>query len=180
MVQTHGVATMGAPVGRHSARTPVQPWPDANMIALTPAGRASMEQELRHLRDERLPALIAQLVEARDDPATRKEGADVLAVQHEQQRVQRRVDELDWLLRVAREIVPPGDGVIALGSTVEIDDEGERDSFQVVDPREANVAEGRLSTVSPVGQALLGHRAGDGVVVDGPAGQRSIRIVAVS
>lgn len=165
----------------HAARlTPTWPQTGGDTIALTPAGRASLEQELRRLRNDRLPALVAQLADARDDPATRTEGADLLAVRQEQHRGQRRAADLAWLLTVARPVEPPVNGVIALGSTVEIEDDGERDLFQLVDPREANVTEGRISTVSPVGRALLGQRAGDEVGVEGPSGQRSVRIVAVS
>lgn len=148
-------------------------------IVFTAAGRASLEWELAQLRDERLPLLIAYLAEARDDPSSRKEGAESLEVQHEQQRMQRRIAELEWLLEMAREITPPSDGVISLGSRVEIEGDGERDVFQLVDPREADVAAGRLSVISPVGRALLGRAAGDRVVVETPAGQRCLRVVAV-
>lgn len=153
---------------------------NSERITLTAAGRASLERELAQLRDERLPLLIAYLAEARDDPSSRKEGAESLEVQHEQLRMQRRIAELEWLLEMAREITPPVDGVISLGSRVEIEDEGERDVFQLVDPREADVAAGRLSIISPVGQALLGHAMGDQVVVETPAGERRLWIVAVS
>lgn len=163
--------------GKRLTSTPY--WPEFDTIAFTPAGRANLEQELRRLRDERLPALAAQIAEARDDPATRNENADLLAVQQEQHRAERRAAELEWLLMVACEIAPPANGVIALGSHVEVADEGEVDVFQLVDPREADAAEGRVSIVSPVGQALLGHTAGDEVVVEAPAGERRLRIVAV-
>ncbi len=81
---------------------------------------------------------------------------------------------------MAREIAPPATGVVALGSRVEIEDDGERDVFQLVDPREANAAEGRISVASPVGNALLSHVAGDEVVVPLPDGERRLRIVSLS
>lgn len=187
MVQTHNSVTMDAP-SHASGSTPrngnermaTQHWPATATIAFTPAGRASLAQELRHLLEERLPALAVQLAEARDDTAARKENADLALIQLEQHRLERRAAELAWLLAMAREVVPPANGMIALGSRVEIEDDGERDVFQLVDPREANVAEGRISTVSPVGQALLGQRTGAEVVVAAPAGARRLRIVAVS
>lgn len=184
---TSNAATMVAPArgsvlhGRGSKeRGARQPWPALEKVILTPAGRASLELELRQLREELLPALAAQCAEAWDDPATRTEGADLLAVQQDLHRGERRARELEWLLTVAREMAPPANGVIALGSRVEIEDSGEHDMFQVVDPREANIAQRRVSIASPVGQALLGHSAGDEVVVEAPLGERSIRIVAVS
>lgn len=159
--------------------TPAQFWP-AETIALTPAGRASLERELHRLRDEHLPTLTRQLAESREETAARKEDADLLLIQLEQQRTERRVAELDWLLSVAREVTPPVDGVIALGSHVQVADGSEVDAYQLVDPREANVVEGRVSIAAPVGQALLGHAAGDEVTVQSPAGERRVRVVAVS
>jgi transcription elongation factor GreA len=143
-------------------------------IALTPAGRAALEQELQRLRTEHVPALTRRLAEARE------EDAGLLELQEEMQRAERRALELERLLAVAREIAPSTTGAAALGSRVEIEDEGERDVFQLVDPREANAAEGRISVASPVGNALLGHVADDEVVVSLPDGERRLRIVSLS
>jgi len=54
MGQTHSVAMAGVPAQRRRGRTPTpaQPWSGAETIALTAAGRTSLEQELRRLRAE--------------------------------------------------------------------------------------------------------------------------------
>lgn len=56
-------------------------------------------------------------------------------------------------------------GVIDIGSTVKAIDEadGSEVTFRIVGSNEANVAEGKISDLSPVGRALIGHRAGDTV-----------------
>lgn len=151
-----------------------------DVIALTPEGRAGLENELNTLRTERLPALAARLADAREDPATRDEDAGLLELQEEQRRLERRATELERLLASAREIAPTTGGVVSLGSRVEVEEDGERESFQLVDPREANAAEGRISTLSPVGKALLGHRVGDEIVVPLPAGDRRLRVISVT
>src|SRR6059058_5377653 len=92
-------------------------------IALTPEGRADLENELRVLRNERLPALAARLADAREDPA-------LLELQEEQRRLERRATELERLLASAREIAPTAGGIVALGSRVEVDEDGEREAFQ--------------------------------------------------
>ena len=58
-------------------------------------------------------------------------------------------------------------GVVDIGSTVKVVDEsdGSEMTFRIVGSNEANVAEGKISDLSPVGKALIGHRAGD-VVTD--------------
>ena len=54
-------------------------------------------------------------------------------------------------------------GVIDIGSTVKVVDESDNSevTFRIVGSNEANVAEGKISDMSPVGHALMGHRAGD-------------------
>ena len=84
--------------------------------ALTPAGRASLQREIQTLHRERLPALTAQRATAHEDPAVRNEDAGLLELLPEHSRLDRRATEIERLLAVAREIVPPTDGVVALGS----------------------------------------------------------------
>jgi transcription elongation factor GreA len=153
---------------------------NAGDIALTPEGRADLERELNQLRNERLPALAARLADAREDPATRDEDAGLLELQEEQRRLERRATELERLLASAREIAPVAGGVVGLGSRVEVEEDGEHEMYQLVDPHEANAADGRISVVSPVGKALLGHRVGDEVIVPLPAGDRRLQVISVA
>ena len=52
-----------------------------------------------------------------------------------------------------------------LGSTVQAIVEGEEVTLHIVGSTEADPASGRISNASPVGRALLGHRAGDEVLI---------------
>ena len=152
----------------------------SDSVALTPQGRAELELELSQLHDERLPALADRLADAREDPATRDEDAGLLEIQEEQRRLERRATELERVLASAHEVEPSPSGIVGLGSKVEIEEDGESESFQLVDPHEANVVEGRISTASPVGHALLGRSLGDEIVVSLPAGERHLRIASIS
>ena len=51
--------------------------------------------------------------------------------------------------------------------------------FTIVGPAEANPREGRISNESPLGRALMDHRAGDDVRVDAPDGPFHVRILKV-
>lgn len=88
--------------------------------------------------------------------------------------------ELDRLLVLAGALAPADDGVAALGNRVEIDADGARDAFQLVDPCEADIAAGHLSVASPVGRALLGQTVGTEVTVRLPVGEMRLRLVALS
>ncbi len=70
--------------------------------------------------------------------------------------------------------------VVQLGSTVVVRDErGEEQTYQVVAPAEASPREGRVSSGSPVGRALLGRRVGEAVVIPAPGGSFTVRVEAV-
>ncbi len=70
---------------------------------------------------------------------------------------------------------------VHLGSTVSFTDPGAgRDkTFTIVDPHKAKPAEGKLSSISPLAGALLGHRVGDTVEVRTPKGIRQLLIAAI-
>jgi transcription elongation factor GreA len=51
-----------------------------------------------------------------------------------------------------------------------------RMTYTLVSPHEANIQERKISIKSPIGQALLGKKAGDVVEVRVPAGTQQLRI----
>lgn len=69
-------------------------------------------------------------------------------------------------------------GVVTMNSKVRVRDlkSDERETFSLVYPEDADINEGRLSVLAPLGQALRGAKAGDVVEVDAPAGVRRIKI----
>jgi len=53
-------------------------------------------------------------------------------------------------------------------------------TYTIVSPHEMNLQEGKLSLKSPIGQALMGKKAGDVVEVQAPAATLKLRIDSVS
>jgi len=72
-------------------------------------------------------------------------------------------------------------GAVAFGRTVRGRDErsGAPIRLRIVGEDEADPAHGTISWISPYASALLGHRAGDRVVVQRPAGPAAVVIEAV-
>ncbi len=70
---------------------------------------------------------------------------------------------------------------IAFGSTVHIVDQetGEERQYRLVASEEVNTERGWISPGSPVGQALVGRREGDVVVIRTPNGSRQCEVVHV-
>ncbi|MBU1083493.1 MAG: GreA/GreB family elongation factor, partial [Candidatus Omnitrophica bacterium] len=69
-----------------------------------------------------------------------------------------------------------------IGATVKVKDNnsGEEYNYVLVSEEEADFDEDRISISSPVGKALLGHRAGDIVEVRVPAGTLEYTILEIS
>jgi transcription elongation factor GreA len=71
---------------------------------------------------------------------------------------------------------------VHLGCSVSFTDPdlGAQQTFTLVGPYESSPSEGRLSIISPIGRALVGHRVGDLVQVHTPRGVRPLLIGAIS
>lgn len=52
-------------------------------------------------------------------------------------------------------------------------------TYTIVSPHEMNLQEGKISLKSPIGEALMGHHAGEVVDVHAPAGTIQLRIESV-
>jgi regulator of nucleoside diphosphate kinase len=85
-------------------------------------------------------------------------------------------DELDRGTVVQPDRVPRN--VVTMRSQVRIHDlkNGERETYTLVYPEEADITAGKLSVLAPLGTALLGTRVGQLVKFDAPAGQRRLRV----
>jgi transcription elongation factor GreA len=69
-------------------------------------------------------------------------------------------------------------GKVGLGSTVVVLDlkRNEEITYNLVTTEEADAANGRISTTSPIGRALLGKEEGDSVRVQSPGGIKELEI----
>lgn len=55
-------------------------------------------------------------------------------------------------------------------------DDGEEETYTLVYPEDANIKEGKLSVLAPIGTAILGSRVGDEVDWEVPSGTIRVRI----
>jgi regulator of nucleoside diphosphate kinase len=87
--------------------------------------------------------------------------------------------ELERAEVVPSEDVP--DDVVTMDSTIILRDldTGEPETFTLVYPQKANIAENKLSVLAPVGTAILGFRVGDVVRWKVPDGYRRLQIEEV-
>ena len=69
--------------------------------------------------------------------------------------------------------------LVRLGCRVVVDKSGQRDEYHIVGEFEADPMQKKLSTTSPIGQALVGKKKGDIVEVVIPSGKHTYTIVDV-
>jgi transcription elongation factor GreA len=155
--------------------------PQVEPTHFTAEGLERLTTELETLRTTVRPEVIARVKAARELGDLRENG-DYEYARKEQSFVEGRIQALEALLRNGV-VVDDGpaeasDGA-RLGSTLTVETDGEQLTFVLVSSAEANAAAGRISNVSPVGQALMGARAGDEVVVQLPAGVVCYRVIEV-
>lgn len=148
---------------------------------LTKEGLEKIQKELEELKGPRRQELSARL-RAAIQQGDLSENADYIQAKEEQGFLEGRIQELDAILRnvaIIDEKKIHRDSV-DIGAHITIqEDDFPSETYHLVGPKEADPANGRISHESPIGRALMGRRVGDLVVVDIPAGQLKLRILAI-
>src|SRR5438094_9988304 len=109
-----------------------------------------------------------------------RENAEYAAAKERQRLVESRISMLKT--RVAEIALLNVDRIphdrAGFGSTLHVvENNGEKLTFQLVMPEDADAAKGLISTTSPIGRAFLNKEEGDSVKVTTPGGVREFEIV---
>ena len=152
-------------------------------IPMTPDGLQRLEEELKHLKTVERPTIIKAISDAREH-GDLSENAEYHAARERQSFCEGRIEELEDITSRA-EVIDiarfKGDETVKFGAYVTVVDEDtdEEVTYQVVGPYEADINNGRISTTSPIGQALIGKGMGDSVEVSTPRGSKMYEIMTV-
>ncbi len=144
----------------------------------------ALKDELYYLETVREKEVAEQIKEARSF-GDLSENSEYDEAKTEQGKLYSRIAEIKVLIDNA-EIVDNIDhdapkDTVTLGSIVKVRDieDDYEETYEIVGSQEANPREGRISDDSPVGRALRGHRAGEQVTVEAPAGNLKFEIASV-
>lgn len=151
---------------------------DTRRESITAEGLAELRAELERLEGPGRAAM-AERIKAARELGDLKENADYHIAKEDQAHLETRIKRLRMRLRDAVVIEVDGDADhFAFGRSAEVLDveAGETRTWTLVGPTEADVAAGRLSAESPVGQALRDAAVGSEVVVTTPRGDRTYRV----
>ncbi len=148
-------------------------------VYLSPEGLTRMEAEVAELVAQR-PDVIKRIATAREH-GDLKENAEYHAAREEQGFLEGRIKQIEAKLKIAVVVAPTERGaVVELGSHVRVEVDGDEVSWQVVSSAEANSREGRISSASPVGAALMGRKVGDAVTIVTPGGEIRYAVLEIS
>ncbi|MBE6111870.1 MAG: transcription elongation factor GreA [Peptococcaceae bacterium] len=152
-------------------------------VILTREGLQQLEEELENLRTVKRTEVKERLKEAiaLGDLSENSEYDDA---KNEQAFMEGRILELEKMIRNAK-IIEEGEqqaDVIRVGSLVTVKDIefDEITEYRLVGTVEADPMNNRISNESPVGRALLGHKAGEVIDVEVPAGVIQLEIIEIS
>jgi transcription elongation factor GreA len=149
---------------------------------LTQEGFEKLQQELEYLRTTRRQEVADRLREALEDGDSGVDAdAECDAARNEQAFVEGRIQELELILANAQLIKEDKKrDVVQIGTKVTIQEDGfDPEVYTIVGVVEAYPSNGRISNESPLGKALIGHKAKDEVTVDAPNGSFTVKILKV-
>ena len=155
----------------------------SKQIVLTDDGLKKLEDELETLKTEKRREIAEKIKQALSF-GDLSENSEYDEAKNEQAMVEARIAKLEQMLKnvKVRDDDEITTDVISIGSKVLLYDQEfeEEVSYHIVGSTEADPSEAKISDESPVGKALLGHRIGDEVVVEAPAGNMVFKVLEIS
>ena len=147
---------------------------------MTGEGYTTLDEELRRLKTQERPSVIAAIAEARLH-GDLSENAEYHAAKDRQGWIEGRIAEIEdkiaraQIIDVSRLSGPQ----VKFGATVSVIDEDTEESarYQIVGEHEADVKSGKISLSSPLSRAMIGKEVGDVVEVNTPGGVKAYEIV---
>lgn len=153
-------------------------------ITMTQEGYNELVKELQWREGEERERIKNDIVTARGF-GDLSENAEYDAARNAQAENEARILKLKYDIENAEvyDVSKAVRGVIDIGSVIKVYDEDfkEECNWRIVGSNEADVVSGKISDQSPVGKALIGHRAGDVVtgVVEASGYNFTYRILEV-
>ncbi len=147
---------------------------EKKIIEITTEGYAEVEKEYQNLKDVLIPANIQALQDARSQ-GDLSENADYDAARDEQARLDARLKELEYIKKNHKIIEVDKSKKVSIGKNVNITylDINKTFDFSIVGTIEADPINGKISSESPLGKALIGAKKGDTVTVVSESGKES-------
>lgn len=155
----------------------------AEVSFLTKEGYENLKQELQDMKSKGRKEMAKQIAEAREK-GDLSENAEYDAAKEAQGLLELKINQFENMLANARILDDTGldNSKVYILSIVKIENTKTKQkvAYTLVAPKEASLADGKISVDSPIGKALLGRAVGDVVEVQAPAGKMEFKILEIS
>jgi transcription elongation factor GreA len=150
---------------------------------MTKAGYDKKMQELAHLENVERPAVVQAIVEAREK-GDLSENAEYDAARERQGMLEAKIAELKSLIAGARIIdeskINTDEVQLLTKVTIKNMSNNAQMTYTIVTETESNLREGKISITTPIAKGLVGHKVGDVVEIQAPAGTMKFEILEIS
>ena len=150
---------------------------------MTQEGYDKMVAQLQHMEQIERPAASEAIAEARDK-GDLSENAEYDAAKEAQSKLETRIAELKAQIRAAKIIDTTRirTDVVQILSTVEMRNvkAGVKMKYTIVSESEADLRSGKISSETPIAQALPGDKVGDIVDAKTPRGIIQLEVLSIS
>jgi transcription elongation factor GreA len=152
-------------------------------VPITKKGFENLRDELDRLKKVERPKVIQDIAEARAH-GDLSENAEYHAAKERQSFVEGRIKELATKMANA-EIINidqlKSDKVVFGTTVVLLEEDGKtKKKYMLVGQDESDLKTGKISVISPVGKALIGHKVGDEVTITTPVKTVSYEILSIT
>ena len=148
-------------------------------IYLTPEGEKKLRAELAELTGPRREEL-AQRLRSAIQMGDLSENADYHKAKEDQGFLEGRIQEIEATLRMAVIVEKTQSDVVTVGAHVTVQEENfDPETYHLVGAKEADPRNGKISNESPIGRALMDHKAGDVVEAETPGGKIKFKIIKI-
>jgi transcription elongation factor GreB len=148
---------------------------------MTPHGFAVLKDELRRLMNEERPKVV-EVVSWAAGNGDRSENGDYIYGKKRLREIDRRARYLTKRIESAVVVDPKRQAdleQVFFGATVTYKSDGKKITVTLVGVDEAELAEGKISWLSPVARALMKSHVGDTVEVRTPSGKQACEVLAI-
>jgi transcription elongation factor GreA len=138
----------------------------------------NLKKEFETIKDITIPEIAKRIDEAKQQ-GDLSENAEYHQAREDMSWAQGRLKELEQIITNSKLITNQKGSNIVVGSVVLLKINGQEREYTIVGPQEVNPAKGLISNESPLGQALIGHKAGDKIEFKAPAGKQIYEIIKI-
>jgi len=147
---------------------------------ITEGKRKALEQELSDLKSVRRQEILESLEFAKS-LGDLSENAEYHQAREEQAKLEERISKIEHILKESIVVSKHHSTKAEVGATVVVKKEGDKEvkRYQIVGSEEADMAEGKISNRSPLGEALFGKKKGEKISFQTPKGAIEYTIIEI-